>query len=167
MLRLHCSLSVWIVQIKAQIRFVSLPFCVYRTLSSTAPRWLKLCLGGKIAEKRCRNKPNVCCALKQGALNCKEKKKKKLNIVLEDVSMSACGCCESKVWGFSGYKQPWHTFEEDKFAIVALVGCVDVARQADPEDRYRHGVVIQDPVPPHTPEPATLHQRASMVFNIR
>lgn len=58
------------------------------------------------------------------------------------------------------------TFKEDKFAIVALVGGVNVAGQADPEDRYGHGVVIQDPVPPHTPEPATLHQRASLMFII-
>lgn len=52
------------------------------------------------------------------------------------------------------------TFEEDKFAVVALVGGVDVAGEADPEDGYGHGVVIQDPVPPHTPEPATLHHKA-------
>lgn len=54
------------------------------------------------------------------------------------------------------------TFEEDKFAVVALVGGVDVAGEADPEDGYGHGVVIQDPVPPHTPEPATLHHKAKL-----
>lgn len=52
-----------------------------------------------------------------------------------------------------------HTFKEDKFAIVALVGCVDITRQTNPEDRYGHGIVIQDPVPSHTPEPATLHRK--------
>lgn len=51
------------------------------------------------------------------------------------------------------------TFEKDKFAVVALVGGVDVTGEADPEDRYGHGVVIQDPVPPHAPEPATLHHK--------
>lgn len=54
------------------------------------------------------------------------------------------------------------TFEEDKFAVVALVGGVDVTGEADPEDGYGHGVVIQDPVPPHTPEPATLHNKAKL-----
>lgn len=54
------------------------------------------------------------------------------------------------------------TFEEDKFAVVALVSGVDVAREADPEDGYGHGVVIQDPVSPHTPKPATLHHKAKL-----
>lgn len=42
---------------------------------------------------------------------------------------------------------------------MALVGGVDVTGQPDPEHRYGHGVVIQDPVPPHPPEPATLNQK--------
>lgn len=54
------------------------------------------------------------------------------------------------------------TFEEDKFAVVALVGGINVAGEADPEDRYGHRVIIQDPVPPHTPEPATLQHKAKL-----
>lgn len=62
---------------------------------------------------------------------------------------------------------PPRTFEKDKFAVVALVGSVDVVGEADPEDRYGHGVVIQDPVPPHTPEPATLHHKAKLCVYLK
>lgn len=57
----------------------------------------------------------------------------------------------------TGSREPGRTFKEDELAIVALVGRIDVIGQTDPEDRYGHGIVIQDPVPPHTPEPATLN----------
>lgn len=47
---------------------------------------------------------------------------------------------------------------------MALVGSINVTGQANPEDRYRHGVVIQDPVPPHPPKPTTLHKQANKVI---
>lgn len=51
------------------------------------------------------------------------------------------------------------TFEEDKFAIVAFVGGVDVIGQTVPEHRYGHGVAVQNTVPEHTPEPSTLEEK--------
>lgn len=66
--------------------------------------------------------------------------------------------------GLSVFSSP--TFKEDKFAVVPLIGCVDVAGQADPEDGDGHGVVIQDPVPAHTPEPAALTKQGRSGFTI-
>lgn len=59
--------------------------------------------------------------------------------------------------------EPVHTFEEDKLAIVTLVGRIDITGQTNPEDRYRHGIVIEDPVPTHAPEPATLHRKQACI----
>lgn len=47
---------------------------------------------------------------------------------------------------------------------MAFIGGVDVTGQANPEDGYGHGVVIQDPVPPHTPEPTTLCRQARVIM---
>lgn len=48
------------------------------------------------------------------------------------------------------------TFEEDKFAILPLVGSVDGCRQAPPELADGHWVSIHHLVIPHPPEPALL-----------
>ena len=48
------------------------------------------------------------------------------------------------------------TFKEDKFPIVSLIGSIYVPRQASPEVSDGHGVVVQDPVSPNSPEPSPL-----------
>lgn len=50
------------------------------------------------------------------------------------------------------------TFKEDEPAVVSLVGSVDVSRQTPPEVADGHGVVIQNPVPAHPPEPTALRE---------
>lgn len=51
---------------------------------------------------------------------------------------------------------PQLTFEKDETPVLALVGGTDVARQAPPEVPDGHGIVVQDAVVPHPPEPAAL-----------
>lgn len=71
---------------------------------------------------------------------------------------------ESKAWtnslysGHAGWILIWSqtTFEEDEFAIVPLVGRVDVWRQTLPEMADGHRVTCQDFVVPHTPKPLIL-----------
>lgn len=48
------------------------------------------------------------------------------------------------------------TFEEDKFAILPLVGSIDGCRQAPPELANGHWVSIHHLVIPHPPEPSLL-----------
>lgn len=48
------------------------------------------------------------------------------------------------------------TFKEDEPAVVPFVCGVDVSGQPSPEVIDGHGVVIQNPVPAHPPEPAAL-----------
>lgn len=48
------------------------------------------------------------------------------------------------------------TFKEDEPAVVSLIGSIYVSRQTPPEVTDGHGVVIQDPVLAHPPEPAAL-----------
>lgn len=54
------------------------------------------------------------------------------------------------------------TFEEHKFSIMAFVCSVYVFRQADPEERNGHGVIIKNPVPSDPPEPPTLRGTESI-----
>lgn len=54
------------------------------------------------------------------------------------------------------------TFKEDEPAIVSFVCSVDVSRQPSPEVIDGHGVVIQNPVPAHPPEPAALVEQDCM-----
>lgn len=54
------------------------------------------------------------------------------------------------------------TFKEDEPAIVPFVRGIDVSRQASPEVIDGHGVVIQNPVPAHPPEPAALVEQDCM-----
>lgn len=56
-------------------------------------------------------------------------------------------------------RRPQLTFEKDETTILALVGRADVAGQAAPEVANGHGVVVQDPVVPDSPEPAALGRR--------
>ena len=51
---------------------------------------------------------------------------------------------------------PQLTFEKDKTPILALVGSTDVTGQAPPEMPDGHGIVVQDAVVPHPPEPTAL-----------
>lgn len=48
------------------------------------------------------------------------------------------------------------TFEEDKFAILSLIGSIDGCRQTPPELANRHWVSIHHLVIPHPPEPSLL-----------
>ena len=51
---------------------------------------------------------------------------------------------------------PQLTFEKDETPILALVGGTDVTGQAPPEVPDGHGIVVQDTVVPHPPEPTAL-----------
>lgn len=51
------------------------------------------------------------------------------------------------------------TFEEDKFAILPLIGSVDGGRQAPPELANGHWVSVHHLVIPHPPEPSLLETR--------
>lgn len=51
------------------------------------------------------------------------------------------------------------TFKEDEPAVVPFVRSVDVSGQPSPEVIDGHGVVIQNPVPAHPPEPAALMEQ--------
>lgn len=48
------------------------------------------------------------------------------------------------------------TFKEDEPAVVSLVGSIYVSRQTPPEVTDGHGVIIQNPVLTHPPEPTAL-----------
>lgn len=50
------------------------------------------------------------------------------------------------------------TFEENEFAIRALIGCVDLGREALPELLNLHGVPLLHAVVAQTPEPAILRK---------
>lgn len=54
------------------------------------------------------------------------------------------------------------TFEEDKFPIIPLVGCVDVGRQSLPEMADGHRVTCQYLVVPHAPKPLILKPKEPM-----
>ena len=79
--------------------------------------------------------------------------------------LGSCGCGEVE-WnplfqGDSPHTQSTKveclvTFEEDKLAILPLVGSVNGCRQAPPELADGHGVSIHHLIIPHPPEPALL-----------
>lgn len=51
------------------------------------------------------------------------------------------------------------TFEEDKLAVLSLIGSIDGRRQAPPELADRHRIAIHHLVIPHPPEPSLLETR--------
>lgn len=60
------------------------------------------------------------------------------------------------------------TFEEDKFAIWSLVGCVDARREAFPELIDLHGITLLHLVVPQTPKPPILqHNRRNVEHHWR
>lgn len=56
------------------------------------------------------------------------------------------------------------TFKEDEPAIMSLICSINVARETPPKVTDWHGVVIQNPVPTHTPEPAALRGHSTNVW---
>lgn len=56
------------------------------------------------------------------------------------------------------------TFKEDEPAVMPLVSSINVSGQAPPEVTDGHGIVIQNPVPTHPPEPTALRKQNNNVF---
>lgn len=56
------------------------------------------------------------------------------------------------------------TFKEDEPAVVPLISSIDISGQAPPEVTDGHGIVIQNPVPTHPPEPTALRKQNKDVF---
>lgn len=52
----------------------------------------------------------------------------------------------------------YRTFEEHKFSVRALIGCIDLCGEAFPELLNLHGIALLHAVVAQTPEPAILRK---------